>query len=77
MKNKCTRLGLAVLSMFISLTAVAPVLADGYGPYGHIPEETGFADGLSLTVAAIVVYSVGLSFVVLSRVVKNTVARLS
>jgi len=56
----------------------APVLADGYSPYGgHIPEDTGFADGMTFTVVAIAAYTVGLGFVILSRLIKSKAAKLS
>ena len=70
MMNKFKTSGL--LAVGALLTLQSPVLADGYSPYGgHIPEDTGFADGMVFTIVAIATYGIGIGLIILSRLIKS------
>lgn len=53
---------------------VSPVLADGYSPYGpYVPEDTGLADAALLVVVAVIMYTVGLGFIAVSKFLNSKV----
>lgn len=77
MKKRLTK-NLLVAVLVIAFFAVnrLPVLAGGgstpYGPYGpHIPEPTGLADAILITIAAVSVYVAGLGFLVTSKLLNK------